>query len=67
MVPPPTRKMDNWHHSALGKTKLEVSGQMQNMDMNEIVVWCLPFLQSRDSSLIEIAEFVEITEKTELI
>ena len=59
--------MDNWHHYALGKTKLEVSGQMQNMDMNEIVVWCLPFLQSRDSSLIEIAEFVEITEKTELI
>ena len=40
---------------------------MQNMHMNKIVVWCLPFLQSRDSSLIEIAEFVEITEKTELI
>ena len=34
--------------------------------MNEIVVWCLAFLQSRHSSLTEIAEFGEITEKTEL-
>ena len=35
---------DNDHHIPLGKTKLEVKGQLLNMYMDEIVVWCYLYL-----------------------